>query len=102
LRDTSLSDFQIDGGIAYELGRVMQSQRLELSAGVEFRYSGKEEDTEILRTRFAEFRAALKVPLANSSSIALSLSAPLMGEISPTLSVGGNWQQLLAGLMPGH
>ncbi|HEY0673495.1 MAG TPA: hypothetical protein VGD27_14550 [Longimicrobiales bacterium] len=102
LRDTSLTDFQIDGGIAYELGRVMQSQRLELSAGVEFRYSGKDEDTEILRTRFAEFRAALKVPLANSSSIALSLSAPLMGEISPTLAVGGNWQQLLAGLMSGH
>jgi hypothetical protein len=102
LRDTALSDFQFDGGIAYQIGRVMQSQRLELSAGIEFRYSGTEENTEILRTRFAEFRAALQVPLANTSSVAVSLSAPLMGEIGPTLSVSGNWQHLLAGLLSGQ
>jgi len=101
LRDTAMSDWQLDGGVAFETGRVMQSQRLELSAGFEFRYSGEEQNSEMLRTRFAEFRAAANVPLANSSSVALSFSAPLMGGVSPSLSISGNWQQLLAGLI-GH
>jgi hypothetical protein len=96
LRDTTLVDWQLDGGVGIEASRLIESQRLELSAGFEFRFSGNRTAAEILRTRYAEFRAGISVPLAGSASIAVSVSAPLMGEISPTLSVGGNWQQLLA------
>lgn len=102
LPEAALSDFQWDGGIAYQIGRVMESQRLELSAGFEFRYSEAEESTDILGTRFAEFQLALQVPLANTSSLAVFISAPLMGDNSPTLSVSGNWQHLLSGLLPGQ
>lgn len=101
LRDTALTDWQIDGGIAFEMTRLMQAQRLDLSAGFEFRYSGKEDDAQILRTRYAEFRAGLFVPLAGAAGIAVSVSAPLTGDVSPVLSVSGNWQQLLAGLPGG-
>ncbi len=101
LRDTTLSDWQIDGGIAFEMSRLMDVQRLDLSAGFEFRYSGKEDDAEVLRTRYAEFRAGIFVPIAGAAGIAVSVSAPLTGDVSPVLSVSGNWQQLLAGLGGG-
>jgi hypothetical protein len=99
LRDTALSDFQLDGGVAFEASRVVGVQRLELSAGIEFRYSGKEDDAEILRTRYAEFRAGINLPIAGSAGISMSASTPLTGEISPTLVFNGNWQQLLAALI---
>ncbi len=62
MRDTSLTDWQLDGGIAFETARVMDSQRLELSLGFEFRYSGNREAAQIVRSRFAEFRAGIFVP----------------------------------------
>jgi len=96
LRDTTLTDWQVDGGLALEFSRVMETQRLEFSAGFEFRYSGKEDAREILRTRYVEFRTGLVVPLAGSTGLSVAFSTPLVGEISPTLSLNMNWQQLLA------
>jgi hypothetical protein len=100
MRDTTLSDWQLDGGLALETARLMESQRLELSAGFEFRYSGNREASDILRTRYAEFRAGVVVPIAGSTGIAMSMSVPLMGDVSPVLSLSGNWQQLLAARIP--
>lgn len=96
LRDTTLTDWQVDGGLALEFSRVMETQRLEFSAGVEFRYSGAEDAREILRTRYLEFRTGLVIPLAGSTGFSVAFSTPLIGEISPTLSLNLNWQQLLA------
>jgi hypothetical protein len=96
LSDTTLVDWQLDGGLALEASRLIDTQRLEISAGVEFRYSGKHESTDILRTRYAELKAGIVVPILGATSIALTGSAPLVGDISPTLSVSMNWQQLLA------
>ncbi len=100
LRDTSLTDWQVDGGISIESARVIEAQRIELSLGIEFRYSGNRDAEEILRTRFAEARAGLFVPIAGTTGIGMSISAPLMGKISPTLSVSANWQQLLDAIRP--
>lgn len=96
LRDTSLVDWQLDGGIGLELARLMADQRLEITAGVEFRYSGEEASAEVLRTRYAELRAGVSVPLGGGLSIGMALGTPLTGDISRTLSISGNWQQLLA------
>ena len=96
LRDTSLVDWQLDGGVGLELARPVAEQRLEITAGVEFRYSGEETSAAALRTRYAELRAGVSVPLAGGLSIGMALSAPLTGAVGRSLSVTGNWQQLLA------
>lgn len=96
LRDTALVDWQLDGGAALELARLIDDQRLEISAGIEFRYSGEEAAAEVLRTRYAELRAGVTVPLGGGLSIGMALGAPIAGTAGRTLSVSGNWQQLLA------
>lgn len=98
LRDTTLTDWQVDGGLAIEMSRLIDQQRLEMSIGLEFRMSGNRTSAEVLRTRYAEIRGGITVPIAGTTAVTLSLSAPIYGDVSPTLSVSGNWLQLLGAL----
>lgn len=98
LRDTTVTDWQLDGGLAFEASRPVEDQRIELSLGLEFRFSGNRTSAEVLRTRYAEIRGGITVPIAGASAVVVSLSAPIWGDVSPTLSVSGNWRQLLGAL----
>ncbi len=99
LDDTNVTDFAVDGGVAFEATRPLETQRLDLSAGVEFRFSGARAMAQPLQTRFLVVRGSLTVPLADATSLSVSFSAPLVGSVSPTLSINANWHLLLAGLL---
>ena len=90
------SSFAFDGGLGFELERPLEGQApVSVSAGLEFRYGGDASDETKLQTNYTVFRFALNVPVAGGSGVSVGVSAPIDGEISPTLTVNFNWSMLL-------
>jgi hypothetical protein len=95
LADTALTSFAVDGGIGFEARRVYQQQAIDLSAGLEFRWGGPDGREDRLQTDFLMLRASLNVPITDANSVSLNLGAPLVGDVTPVLSVAINWGLLL-------
>ena len=104
LRAPDVTSFALDGGLAFVMKRpVTIGQALMLSGGMEFRFgdAGEELDSE-LQSEFLLGRAALSVPVTKQTAITISIAYPLIGdEVSPTLTVSGDWRLLLPSLLPG-
>ncbi len=96
-RYTHLSDVEetscaFDGSAGFE-GRspLVEGQAITASAGFEFRYGGDSSLEDQLQTNFTVFRAALTVPLAGATGLALAVQAPIDGPMTPAVSVNFNW-----------
>lgn len=90
------TSFGFDGAVGFELARPLDEDNLlTLSAGLELRYGGEAARETELQTNYTVFRFALSVPVAGGSGIAVGLSAPIDGSVSPTLTVNFNWSLLL-------
>jgi hypothetical protein len=90
------TSFAFDGAAGFELARPLdQDNLLTLSAGLEFRYGGAAAREAELLPNYTVFRFALNVPVAGGSGIAVGLSAPIDGSVSPTLTVNFNWSLLM-------
>ncbi len=101
LRDTSVTKLGIDGGLGFEVTRVLEDQRVKLGAGLEFAYGNADRELrEALQTDFVVFRASLSVPLVNTTTTTITVTAPIYGEQSSSLSIGGNWSLLLPATPP--
>jgi hypothetical protein len=83
--------------VGFELARPLDEDNLlTLSAGLEARYGGEAAREAELQTNYTVFRFALTVPVGDGAGIAVGLSAPIDGGVSPTLTVNVNWSVLLA------
>ncbi len=101
LRDTSATKLGADGGLGFELTRRLNEQTIRIDAGFEFGYGNADKALEVpLQTDFLTFRGSLSIPLANSTNVTVTLSAPVHGDQSPTLSISGNWAMLFSALAP--
>lgn len=96
LPDPGPTSFAFDGGLGFELERPMEGQApVTASAGLEFRYGGETADATRLQTNYTVFRFALNVPVAGGAGVSVGVSAPIDGQIPPTLTVNFNWSLLL-------
>jgi hypothetical protein len=96
LPDPGPASFAFDGGLGFELERPLDGQApVSASAGLEFRYGGESTEETKLQTNYTVFRFALNVPVAGGAGVSVGVSAPIDGEISPTLTVNFNWSLLL-------
>ncbi|MFQ5569253.1 MAG: hypothetical protein ACE5G0_06235 [Rhodothermales bacterium] len=90
------TNFALEGGFGFELMKAFQQQPIRLSGGFEFRLGDPPNDMdEEFQTNYLLFRASLNIPVTSSNSLSLSVGAPLIGEVTPTLSVNVNWALLL-------
>jgi hypothetical protein len=101
LRDTSATDWQADGGLGFELMRPLGQQRIQMSAGVEFRFGRDRGADSLFQTRYLMVRGALSVPVSTIADLTVSFGTPLMGDVSPTLAVAFDWRLLLDALSRG-
>lgn len=102
LRDSSKTKLSVEGGAGFELSRYVENQLIKLGAGLEFASGGVKKSQEIaLQTDYVTFRGSLSIPLVNSTTVSVSVTAPLYGEQSPTLSISGNWAMLLSAVATG-
>jgi hypothetical protein len=102
LEDIDETSFAVDGGLAFDVRRpVTEMRSVTLSGGFEFRFGDATQEVEAqLQSDFLVFRASLAVPITNATGISVNVAAPLIGdEISPTLSINGNWALLLPELL---
>jgi hypothetical protein len=96
LPDSGPTSFAFDGGLGFELERPMEGQGpLTASAGLEWRYGGESANETSLQTNFTVFRFSLNVPVAGGAGVSVGVSAPIDGQVSPTLTVSFNWSLLL-------
>lgn len=95
LADTAVTSFAVDGGIGFEARRVYEQQAVNLSTGLELRWGGSSSSRDRLQTNILMFRASLSVPITAANSVSLNLGVPLLGEVTPVLSVAVNWGLLL-------
>lgn len=101
LRDSSRTEFSIEGAAGFELSRKVEDQTLKIGAGLEFASGGADKAERVaLQTDYVTFRGSLSIPLLNATTVSVTVSAPLYGEQSPTLSISGNWAMLLSAVAP--
>lgn len=93
---TSKSRFAGTGGLAYEIIRYYEHQRLSLVAGLEFEADNQSDSDSTSGEDVVAFRATLNLPLAGTTSLSLSFGAPVAGagRTGPTLTVKANWRLL--------
>jgi hypothetical protein len=90
------TSFGFDGAVGFELARPLDEDNLlTLSAGLELRYGGDAARETELQTNYTMFRFALSLPVAGGTGLAVGLSVPLDGTVSPALTVNFNWSLLL-------
>jgi hypothetical protein len=92
------TSFALDGGAGFEMVRPFEFQPVTVTLGVEFRAGNPPDSTldDEFQTNFLMFRFGLDVPLTASNTVSLSVGAPLMGDVTPTLAVSANWSLLLS------
>lgn len=96
LKNIDQTDFALDGGLAFEARRPLgDTQSARLSGGFEFRYGDVGANDALLQSDYLLFRAAVAVPVAGGTAVSISVAAPLIGDVSPTLSVNLDWGLLL-------
>jgi hypothetical protein len=96
LDSSSTSEFAAEGGFGFDVSRALESDEINGSAAIEFRYGNAEAALrDRFQTNFLMFRGSFLLPVTAGNSISLNFGAPLAGDVSPTLSVNFNWGVLL-------
>ncbi len=87
----------LDGGLGFESSRLVNAlQEVRFSTGLDFRYSNRPDSVaERTQTDFLVLRAAVNIPLVGGTSVSVGYTAPLVGRISPALTVNFDWGLLL-------
>lgn len=94
------SEFAVEGGLGFELARRVESQEINASTGLEFRYGNAKSDlNDRFQSDYVMVRASLLLPVTTGNSLSLNFGTPIAGGVSPTLSVNFNWGLLLPGAL---
>ncbi len=90
--------FAATGGVAYELIRYYEDQRLSFTAGIDFEADNKKAASAEAGPDFLALRTSLNVPLAGATSMTVTFGKPIVGAktAGPMLSVKANWRLLWA------
>ena len=98
--DPKKVQWSAEGGAGFEISRMLQTdQYMQLSGGLEFRYSGRGGDADsAVAPNYMAFRAGLTIPIAGGTSLAVGFNAPMTGSVSPSLTVNFNWGLALSAL----
>lgn len=89
-----------EGAVGFEANRLMaDNQMVRLSGALEFRFANEPDaEAEAHQTDNLAIRGAMAIPLLGGTSITVAFAAPLVGEMTPSLSVNFNWGLLLSNL----
>jgi hypothetical protein len=92
--------WSLDGAVGFEASRLMSGDApVRLTTGLEFRYANKPDSiAERQQTDNLVLRGALGIPLVGGTSVTVAFGGPLIGKVSPTLSVNFNWGLLMSSL----
>jgi hypothetical protein len=91
------AEVAVEGGLGFELVRPLEFEEINLAAALEFRTGGAPaNETDRFQTDFLMLRGSFQVPITSGNSLTLNFGAPLVGDVSPTLSVNLNWGLLLS------
>lgn len=95
--------WSLDVAVGFEASRlVSETQAVRFTAALEGRYAGESKPVaEQHQTDNLVLRGGLQIPVMGGTSITVAGTAPLTGEVSPTLSVNFNWALLMSGLASG-
>lgn len=94
------SEFAAEGGIGFDIARVIDEQELNLSGAVEFRAGNAPANlTDQFQTNFVVLRGSFLIPVFAENSLSINLAVPVSGEVSRTLSVNFNWGLLLPSVL---
>lgn len=95
--------WSLDVALGFEASRLIsETQAVRFTAALEGRYAGKSKTVaESHQTDNLVLRGGLQIPVMGSTSITVAGTAPLTGDVSPTLSVNFNWALLMSGLAAG-
>jgi len=94
------TSFALDGGAGFEMVRPYEFQPITLTLGVEFRAGNPPDPSleEEFEANFLMFRFGIDVPLTAANTVSLSVGAPLVGDLSPSIAVSANWSLLLSSI----
>jgi hypothetical protein len=89
--------WSLDVAVGFEASRlVSETQAVRFTAALEGRYAGESKAVaEQHQTDNLVLRGGLQIPVMGGTSITVAGTAPLTGEVSPTLSVNFNWALLM-------
>lgn len=89
-----------EGALGFEASRLITiDQAVRFTSGLEFRYSNKPNSVaKRLQTDYLALRGSVTVPIVSGTSVSVGFVAPMVGDLSPSLSVNFNWGLLLASL----
>jgi hypothetical protein len=92
--------WSVDGAVGFEASRLTSGDApVRLATGIEFRYANKSDAiAERQQTDNLVLRGALGIPIVGGTSVTVAFTGPLVGEVSPTLSVNFNWGLLMSNL----
>lgn len=90
------AEFAAEGGIGYELSRMIEDQELNIQGALEFREGNAPANlTDQFQTNFVMLRATMQIPVFAGNSLSLNVGIPIRGDVSRVLSVNFNWGLLL-------
>lgn len=94
---TEDSDLQVEAGLGFEVVYPTGFEPVRLVVGLDGRFGAPPD--EALKDEFEAdvvmFRGSLSVPFTTSNAVTLSFGTPLMGDVTPVLSVSSNFGLLL-------
>ena len=93
----SRSEFAAEGGIGFDVARVVDEQELNLAGAVEFRAGNAPANlTDQFQTDFVAFRGSVLIPVFAGNSMSVNFTLPIDGDVTRALSVNFNWGLLLS------
>jgi hypothetical protein len=91
------AELAAEGGIGFELSRLVGEDELSISGALEFRYSNAPANLkEQFQSDFTMLRGSIILPITSGNSLSINVGAPIAGEVSPIFSVNFNWGLLLS------
>lgn len=94
--------WSLDVALGFEASRlVSETQAVRFTAALEGRYANESKRVaESHQTDNLVLRGGLQIPVMGGTSLTVAGTAPLTGDISPTLSVNFNWALLMSAVAP--
>jgi hypothetical protein len=91
----------LDAALGFAASRLLNTmQEVRAAAGLDFRYSNRPDSTAgRVQTDLLVLQAALNIPMAGGTSIAVGWSVPLLGKVSPALTVNFSWGLSLSSVL---
>jgi hypothetical protein len=98
--DSGDAVYSVDGALGFEMNRLLTDiQMVHFSVGLEFRYANKSDATaDIHQTDNLALRGALEIPILGGTSITVAFTAPIVGDLTPSLSMNFNWGLLMSAI----